>query len=136
MLTKLHFNSVLAGNFPMPFPRSIQQASTIPSDEELRRSAEELARAAEKIEREREEMQRGTFGQQMRAAITARLRGRRPPRVTAMAPTAIAPTAEESFAEKLKREVEKRSGRKEREERLKRERERYHNRPRPHTKSD
>jgi hypothetical protein len=125
MTTKLHFRSIADTATPAHLSR-FSRFSSPPIAAELQRSCVEMNRAAEKIEREREEM---NFGSRIASAVRARLQKR--PRIVASASD-----DENSFAEKLRKAVEKKSGRKEREERLKRERERYHNRPRPHTKSD
>jgi hypothetical protein len=119
MMTKIAFNTV-AGTFP---EHLLVRSSTIDA-EALRRSAAEMDRATDKIAAERYAM---NFGKRISQAV----RARQQPRIFASASD-----ESNSFGKRLKKAVEKKSGKKEREERLKRERERYHNRPRPHTKSD
>jgi hypothetical protein len=131
MISKFAFHTV-AGTFPEHLSHLWPSGTSFPDAEELKRSCEEMDRATERIAREREEYNRNTVGQRLCAAVMARIHRRQAPRVKAIA----APTAEEeSFGEKLKKAVEKKLGRKEREERLKRERERYPKR-RPHTKGE
>jgi hypothetical protein len=113
-ITKLSFSTLLATTGP---------GSSLPADDDLRRSCEAAARATEKIARERREM---NFGSRIAAAVKRRL-----------APQARAAVSAEgdSFGEQLKKAVEKRSGKKQREQQAERERDRYPKR-RKRTKSE
>jgi hypothetical protein len=95
----------------------------LPIDEAVRRAlscAQSLSAAAEKAPA------RETFGQRLAQTVRRRVASGGQPRTAIFASAAVAPKAEEeSFAERLKKEVEKRSGRKRNEEQAERERNRY-----------
>jgi len=100
--------------------------ASFPDEAELQRRLDEMNRATEKISRERDQMNADS---RIAKAVCARQRAC----ITALATTA--PRADETFSEKLKREVAKRSGKKQEQERVEKERDRYPER-RPRTKSD
>src|SRR5262245_54887638 len=93
--------------------------ASFPDEAELQRRLDEMNRATEKIAAERERMNAGS-------RIARAVRARQRPCITAIASTAA--RADETFSEKLKREVAKRSGAKQREERAAKERDEYNRR--------
>src|SRR5262245_12193040 len=94
----------------------------------LEASAAELRIAAEKAPARSE-----GFGQRLAQAVKGKMRSRQP-RFSAV--TASAEPEESNFGEQIKKAVEQKSGKKQHEERVERERNRYRHQPRKRTKSE
>src|SRR6266513_766623 len=104
----------------------ITKFSSLPDPAALKRSFDAFAQATDKIAREREQM---NFGGRIARAVKRKL-------ASAQSRTAVSAEGG-SFGEQDKKAVEKKSGKKQHDDRVERERDRY--RPteqRPHTKSD